>query len=68
MSPSSLPSPRKIVPAGSLGIAGDQTAVYPLATPGGWQLIGHTPLQLFNAANTPMSLLQPGDQVKFKPV
>jgi KipI family sensor histidine kinase inhibitor len=63
-----LPSPRKIVPAGSLGIAGDQTAVYPLATPGGWQLIGHTPLQLFNAANTPMSLLQPGDQVKFKPV
>lgn len=63
-----LPSPRKIVPAGSLGIAGDQTGIYPLATPGGWQLIGHTPLPLFNASTTPMSLLQPGDQVQFKPV
>jgi KipI family sensor histidine kinase inhibitor len=63
-----LPSPRKVVPAGSLGIAGDQTGIYPLATPGGWQLIGHSTVELFNAANTPMSLLQPGDQVKFIPV
>ena len=63
-----LPSPRKEVPAGSLGIAGDQTGIYPLATPGGWQLIGHTSLELFNAANTPMSLLQPGDRVRFIPV
>ena len=63
-----LPSPRKEVPAGSLGIAGDQTGIYPLATPGGWQLIGHTSLALFNAANTPMSLLQPGDRVRFIPV
>jgi len=60
-----LPTPRKEVLAGSLGIAGDQTGIYPLATPGGWQLIGHTPLELFNAANTPMSLLQPGDHIKF---
>ena len=63
-----LPSPRKEVPAGSLGIAGDQTGIYPLATPGGWQLIGHTSLELFNAASTPMSLLQPGDRVRFIPV
>ena len=63
-----LPSPRKEVPAGSLGIAGDQTGIYPLATPGGWQLIGHTSLELFNAASTPMSLLQPGDHVRFIPV
>jgi KipI family sensor histidine kinase inhibitor len=59
------PSPRKAVPAGSLGIAGDQTAIYPISTPGGWQLIGNTSLQLFDPANTPMSLLQPGDHVKF---
>ena len=63
-----LPSPRKSVPAGSLGIAGDQTGIYPLTTPGGWQLIGHTSLILFNAANTPMSLLQPGDQIQFIPI
>jgi len=62
-----LPSPRKIVPAGSLGIAGDQTGIYPLSTPGGWQLIGHTSVELFNPANTPMSLFQPGDHVRFIP-
>ena len=63
-----LPTPRKEVPAGSLGIAGDQTGIYPLATPGGWQLIGRTNIELFNAANTPMSFLQPGDHIKFIPV
>ncbi|MFN0101020.1 MAG: 5-oxoprolinase subunit PxpB [Bryobacteraceae bacterium] len=62
-----LPSPRKEVPAGSLGIAGAQTGIYPISTPGGWQLIGHTPIQLFHPANTPMSLLQPGDHVRFIP-
>ena len=62
-----LPAPRKLVPAGSLGIAGSQTGIYPAATPGGWQLIGHTPIELFNAANEPMSLLQPGDTVTFQP-
>ena len=61
------PSPRKVVPAGSLGIAGDQTGIYPIATPGGWQLIGHTTIELFNPHNVPMSLLQPGDRVKFIP-
>jgi len=63
-----LATPRKVVPAGSLGIAGDQTGVYPLSTPGGWQLIGRTTVELFNAVNTPMSLLQPGDLVRFIPV
>ncbi len=63
-----LPTPRKHVPAGSLGIAGAQTGIYPIATPGGWQLIGHTPVELFNAANTPMSLLQPGDTITFQPL
>lgn len=62
-----LSEPRKVVPAGSLGIAGAQTGIYPRATPGGWQLIGHTPIELFNAASTPMSLLQPGDSIAFFP-
>lgn len=62
-----LPAPRTRVPAGSLGIAGSQTGIYPAATPGGWQLIGHTAIELFNPANTPMSLLQPGDTVTFQP-
>jgi KipI family sensor histidine kinase inhibitor len=61
------PEPRQFVPAGSLGIAGAQTGIYPRATPGGWQLIGHTPIELFNAASSPMSLLQPGDRVTFLP-
>ncbi|MBI2686523.1 MAG: 5-oxoprolinase subunit PxpB [Acidobacteria bacterium] len=63
-----LSSPRKSVPAGSLGIAGAQTGIYPISTPGGWQLIGRTEVTLFNPANTPMSLLQTGDTVKFIPV
>jgi len=58
-------SPRKVVPAGSVGIAGKQTGVYPLDTPGGWQLIGKTPLKLFDAAREQPSLLKAGDQVKF---
>jgi KipI family sensor histidine kinase inhibitor len=62
-----LASPRKEVPAGSVGIAGDQTGIYPIATPGGWQLIGHTPIELFNPSKTPMSLFQPGDEVTFFP-
>ena len=65
--PPRLPAPRKLVPAGSLGIAGSQTGIYPAATPGGWQLIGHTAIELFNPANEPMSLLQPGDTVTFQP-
>lgn len=62
-----LASPRKHVPAGSVGIAGDQTGIYPISTPGGWQLIGRTTVELFNPAHTPMSMLQPGDEVVFLP-
>lgn len=60
-----LATPRKSVPAGSVGIAGTQTGVYPFATPGGWQLIGRTPLTMFRADREPMSLLKIGDRVRF---
>jgi KipI family sensor histidine kinase inhibitor len=63
-----LAVPRKEVPAGSVGIAGAQTGIYPIATPGGWQLIGRTDTTLFDPARTPMSLLQPGDRVRFRPL
>ncbi len=58
-------SPRTTIPAGSVGIAGMQTGVYPLSTPGGWQLIGNTPLELFKPYEQPPSLLRAGDIVKF---
>lgn len=58
-------SPRKAVAPGSVGIANGQSCIYPLATPGGWQLIGRTPLRLFRPAEQPPVLLQPGDRVKF---
>ncbi|MBT2711972.1 5-oxoprolinase subunit PxpB [Pseudomonas sp. ISL-88] len=58
-------SPRPSIPAGSVGIAGLQTGVYPISTPGGWQLIGSTPLNLFQPEKNPPSLLRSGDTVKF---
>lgn len=61
-------SPRLKVPAGSVGIAGDQTGIYPLETPGGWQLIGRTPLSLFRPEQDPPTLLQAGDIVRFRPI
>jgi len=57
--------PRTCVPAGSVGIAGEQTGIYPADIPGGWQIVGRTPLRLFDPAREPMSLLQPGDAVRF---
>lgn len=63
-----LQTPRTIIPQGSVGIAGEQTGVYPIATPGGWQLIGRTPLQLFQPQASIPSLLSPGDSVRFKPI
>ena len=63
-----LDKPRQRVPAGSVGIAGLQTAVYPFATPGGWRLIGRTPLRMFQADRDPMSVVQIGDRVRFTPV
>jgi KipI family sensor histidine kinase inhibitor len=57
--------PRVAVPAGSVGIGGAQTGIYPLATPGGWQLIGRTSLALFDPRAEPPTLLAPGDRVRF---
>jgi inhibitor of KinA len=61
-------SPRTAIPAGSVGIAGMQTGVYPIETPGGWQLIGKTPLKLFDLERNSKSLLKAGDIVKFYPI
>jgi inhibitor of KinA len=63
-----LSSPRKEVPADSVAIAGKQTAVYPFATPGGWRLIGRTPLTMFRQDRNPMSFIGLGDQVRFRPI
>ena len=60
-----LASPRTRVPAGSVGIGGAQTGIYPQAGPGGWRLIGSTPLRLFDARRDPPSLLRAGDRVRF---
>ncbi len=62
------PSPRTRVPPGSVAIAGLQTAVYPLPTPGGWHLIGSTGVELFDAGRDPPALLAVGDRVRFVPV
>jgi inhibitor of KinA len=61
-------SPRLKVPAGSVAIAGRQTAVYPLDTPGGWHLLGRTDLTLFDAQRNPPALLGVGDRVRFERV
>jgi inhibitor of KinA len=63
-----LSSPRLRIPPGSVGIAGSQTGIYPSATPGGWQIIGRTPLKLYDpSANSPF-LLKAGDFLKFVPI
>lgn len=61
-------TPRTAVPAGSVAIARDQCAIYPLQTPGGWNLIGRTPLRLFDPTAQPPCLLAPGDEVRFVPI
>lgn len=58
-------TPRKNVPAGSVGIAGSQTGIYPLNSPGGWQLIGRTEIKLFHPTSQNLTYLQQGDLVKF---
>jgi inhibitor of KinA len=62
------PAPRTQVAAGSVGIAGQQTGVYPLDSPGGWQIIGRTPLNLFDARRTPPARIRPGGFVRFVPI
>lgn len=59
-------TPRTRVPAGSVGIGGAQTGIYPREGPGGWQLLGRTPLRLFDPGADPPALLQPGDTVRFR--
>lgn len=61
-------APRPIVPAGSVAIANDQTVVYPYAISGGWNIIGRTPLTVFDAERTEPSLFAAGDRVRFKPI
>ena len=61
-------TPRVRVPKGSVGIAQKQTGIYPVESPGGWQIIGRTPLTLFDPYRLPPSLLQAGDMVSFAPI
>jgi KipI family sensor histidine kinase inhibitor len=63
-----LAEPRTRVPGGSVGIGGSQTGIYPAPSPGGWRLIGQTPLRLFDPWRNPPALLQPGDTVRFVPI
>ncbi|MEC0249496.1 5-oxoprolinase subunit PxpB [Paenibacillus chitinolyticus] len=61
-------NPRVAIPAGSVGIGGSQTGIYPLPSPGGWHIIGRTPLDLLRTRHDPPVLLQAGDTVRFVPV
>lgn len=63
-----LAAPRTHVPAGSIAIAGDLCGVYPEASPGGWRLVGRTPLKLFDATRAAPSFFSPGDKVRFRPI
>jgi KipI family sensor histidine kinase inhibitor len=60
--------PRKAIPAGSVGIGGEQTGIYPLASPGGWRLIGRTPLKPYDPRREPPILYRPGDFIRFRSV
>lgn len=63
-----LKSPRTEIPSGSVGIGGNQTGMYPLASPGGWQIIGKTPLRLFDAQRENPIFYSAGDYIRFKPI
>lgn len=63
-----LATPRTRVPAGSVAIGGAQTGIYPRESPGGWRLLGRTPLRLFDPTRAMPSLLAPGDRVRFRPI
>ena len=60
--------PRKEIPAGSVAIGGKQTGIYPIKSPGGWNVIGRTPLKLFDPQNDPPTLLRAGDSVRFRSI
>jgi inhibitor of KinA len=61
-------TPRAVVPAGSVGIAGQQTGIYPTESPGGWQIVGRTPVRLFDHVGGTGPLLRAGDRVRFTPI
>ena len=63
-----LSTPRLKVPGGSVGIGGGQTGIYPVESPGGWRIIGHTSLRLFDPSSEVPSLILPGDKVRFVPI
>ena len=63
-----LKSPRKKVDSGHIGIAGSQTGIYPLSSPGGWNLIGKTPIDVFDIDNPTSSKIKMGDRLKFTPI
>jgi len=63
-----LEKPRQLVPAGSVGIANNQTGIYPIDSPGGWQLIGKTPIKLYDPTGSPPILLRAGNYLKFKKI
>ena len=60
--------PRTRVPAGSVAIATTLTGIYPVDSPGGWHLVGHCPVPMFDVAASPPALLAPGDRVRFRPI
>ena len=68
LSATRLPSPRLSVPAGSVGIANDQTGIYPVESPGGWRLIGRTPLKVFDPRRADPFLIKASDRVRFRPI
>ncbi len=63
-----LKTPRTAIPAGSVGIAQQQTGIYPVESPGGWQLIGRTPVRLFDPGRRPPVLVEAGDYLRFVPI
>lgn len=63
-----LPNPRTSIPAGSVGIGGEQTGVYPMESPGGWRLIGRTPLKLYDSDREKPTLYEAGDYIHFQPI
>ena len=63
-----LKTPRTSIPAGSVGIAQQQTGIYPVESPGGWQLIGRTPVRLFDPLREPPTAVEPGDSIRFVPI
>lgn len=63
-----LPTPREKIPAGSVGIAGSQTGIYPIESPGGWRIIGRTPVPIYDPQREPPVILQAGDYLRFRAI